>query len=1569
VNISPPITPRRVVRNLLVIGGLLAGVLMVAMASAALMLQTDSGRHWLANRLAAQASGPGSTVAIGALEFPSLFAVTVIDLTMADHKGRWLTAHRTHLRIDGNALLAGRLDVVELAVDRLDIDRPPLPLPEPAPPPPTTGGNSPPDTTVPDVSSAESPASAPVITGKAPPMVPALPLPITVQRVVVEEMALGAALLGGEPALLHAEGDAQLGEHRQPQRLDLDLSHRDGRPGGGHLHVGYAPATDRLLLDLAVAEPPGGVLARGLRLRDLPALDFKASGDAPLANWHGSLSATAGKRAALTIDANIHRATGGYQITLQGGGNLTALMPPSWAAAVGPAPRLTLDLLADDDGGLTLHPTSSLTLAAANLTTHGTLDPDTHQLTLDYQVTPTAEALVAAGLLPSGTHWQNANLSGTLTGPPANPTITAELHVEEPVSPDLSAHTLTATIRSTPRAVPATSGAMSERTLTLEAAMDYPNGADATIARLAGPHPQITVNAVASSNSDDIHLSKVAMSVAAGRLTGTGTASPTAGRLKATGHFTVDHLSRLLGPFGLPLSGVADLTLSLRASHADTRLDVSGTAGTLRTEIDRIDGALAAVLDDTLHVKGSITLDDRGGVHARDWLLEGHQFALGGQADLAHQRLEATLRADLPHLEPLAEPLGLPQLTGAGHVEASWHGPLATGAAKAALVISDLGLAGRTFGRSELTLAAADFPTNGHVQATLRALNGVTNLTPILATATLALATDSKAIEVDPLLIRQGDNRIDGTLHLAFDGVAAAGHLNGQWPDLANFAPFIGTPLTGRGRIDALLTRHDDQTSLRFAGGVNGLRLGGGPASPALTATALEFKGSVSGASFADLAKGRLSGSTALTGQGLKLGPTGLATLNATIDSNPSQTTFRVIIPPAPGQPTNATLAGTFNAVPEGFRLQLTQLAGQLGGLPLSLTTPAVFDISQTRLAISGLKIGGQDFHLDANGAIGAEGLSGHLTLSHLPLAPLRLLYPALPGRGQLDAEATLSGSLADPRADISAHVKDADLAQTEAVGLDLGTLGGDVQAHWRGDRLAAEGEIRTGSGANLHWHGDIPLVLRLAPLTIDLPKTAALHGTLSGGLELATFSDLLADRGDHLAGKLAVALSLGGTPAAPDLGGQVTISDGRYENQMLGGVIDHISAKLAGSDGTFTIEQVSGHTTDGGEVAATGTLKLTPLILASHDDPVFDIHVTARDARLVQIDPITANVDADLTLTGGLKAARLAGAIAIRRADIRLPDQLPSEVVDLKVIESHQKPVQPPATPPAPPAAAPPPPGTKPASAKPPRRPVLPGATIRVTAPPTLAIAPTAPAAPPWLTLALAVNAHSNVFVHGRGVDSEFSADLKITGSLPTPAIKGTLTMLNGRLDLLGKEFQFKHGTIEFAGGNALTPELDLLAEARTGSITAEATVTGSTQTPRLTLTSTPVMPQDEILARLLFDKSVSQLGGLEAVQLADSAAQLTGLGGSSTLVEHIRHSLGIDRLGVTTSAPGAKRETVEAGRYVTKDIYLGVQQGPTEDSSRAKVEMAITNTVQAEVDVGVHADPQMGLKFEWDY
>ena len=117
-------------------------------------------------------------------------------------------------------------------------------------------------------------------------------------------------------------------------------------------------------------------------------------------------------------------------------------------------------------------------------------------------------------------------------------------------------------------------------------------------------------------------------------------------------------------------------------------------------------------------------------------------------------------------------------------------------------------------------------------------------------------------------------------------------------------------------------------------------------------------------------------------------------------------------------------------------------------------------------------------------------------------------------------------------------------------------------------------------------------------------------------------------------------------------------------------------------------------------------------------------------------------------------------------------------------------------------------------------------------------------------------------------------------------------------------------------------------------------------------------------------------------------------GIGGSAGLVDRIRRTLGVDRLGVTSTgtakplnpASGTKTpatttgsktngkssglgSALEAGRYVSRDVYLGVQQGLTTDSSRAKVEVGIADNVQAEVGVGVRADPEVGLKLQWDY
>jgi translocation and assembly module TamB len=243
-----------------------------------------------------------------------------------------------------------------------------------------------------------------------------------------------------------------------------------------------------------------------------------------------------------------------------------------------------------------------------------------------------------------------------------------------------------------------------------------------------------------------------------------------------------------------------------------------------------------------------------------------------------------------------------------------------------------------------------------------------------------------------------------------------------------------------------------------------------------------------------------------------------------------------------------------------------------------------------------------------------------------------------------------------------------------------------------------------------------------------------------------------------------------------------------------------------------------------------------------------------------------------------------------------------------------------------------------------------------------------------PAIGLDLTVAGNNRIFVRGRGLTAEFGGQLKVTGTADRPSVTGRFTMLKGTLDLLAKTFTFKRGFIDFDGVWPVDPRLDLLAEATANQVTAQVQISGTAKQPKLELTSPQGLPQDEVLARVLFGKSVGSLGAVEAVQLAQSAATLAGFGGGTGLMDKVRRTLGIDRLEFTGGENG-KGGAVQAGRYVSDRVYVGVEQGVGTsgsggaNQSRAKVEVDITKNLKAEAGVGANSDTRLGLKFEWDY
>jgi translocation and assembly module TamB len=130
------------------------------------------------------------------------------------------------------------------------------------------------------------------------------------------------------------------------------------------------------------------------------------------------------------------------------------------------------------------------------------------------------------------------------------------------------------------------------------------------------------------------------------------------------------------------------------------------------------------------------------------------------------------------------------------------------------------------------------------------------------------------------------------------------------------------------------------------------------------------------------------------------------------------------------------------------------------------------------------------------------------------------------------------------------------------------------------------------------------------------------------------------------------------------------------------------------------------------------------------------------------------------------------------------------------------------------------------------------------------------------------------------------------------------------------------------------------------------------------------PELPQDEVLSRLLFNKGTGALTAVEAVQLASSAAELTGMGApGGGLLDSIRQQIGLDWLKFAATGDGNGGSAVEAGQYVADGVYVGVQQGLGEGSSRVKVEVEVTPNVSVETDVGADSEGRVGVSFGWDY
>jgi len=430
-----------------------------------------------------------------------------------------------------------------------------------------------------------------------------------------------------------------------------------------------------------------------------------------------------------------------------------------------------------------------------------------------------------------------------------------------------------------------------------------------------------------------------------------------------------------------------------------------------------------------------------------------------------------------------------------------------------------------------------------------------------------------------------------------------------------------------------------------------------------------------------------------------------------------------------------------------------------------------------------------------------------------------------------------------------------------------------------------------------------------------------------TGTAPLAIANALLEPR--RFEGDASFDLRLNGT-TLDALSGTVAVQDARISDPSLGEALTDIDGTATLAGGTATVA-LTGGLASGGRLSVTGPVGLAP---------PFEANLAIAGTDLVIRDPslYEARGNGQLTVTGPLTGgALIAGAVNLDTVELRVPSSGVGALGDIPPV-FHIEPSLP-------------------------VRQTLARAEISVdgTLPGGEATAPETGAGSGFV-LDILLNAPARVFIRGRGLDAELGGQLRLTGSTRQIIPIGQFSLLRGRLSILGQRFELTEGQATIQGD--FNPYIRLVAqtEARTGTAIS-IIVEGPLSSPEVTFASTPELPQDEVLAQLLFGVDIESISPLQAIRLASAVATLAGEG--TGVLDDIRGQAGLADFDVTTTANGDI--ALRLGRYITENVYTDVVVSPQETEATINLDLTPDFTVRAGVDTD--GETTLGIYFERDY
>ncbi|MGN6154946.1 MAG: translocation/assembly module TamB domain-containing protein [Sphingomicrobium sp.] len=443
----------------------------------------------------------------------------------------------------------------------------------------------------------------------------------------------------------------------------------------------------------------------------------------------------------------------------------------------------------------------------------------------------------------------------------------------------------------------------------------------------------------------------------------------------------------------------------------------------------------------------------------------------------------------------------------------------------------------------------------------------------------------------------------------------------------------------------------------------------------------------------------------------------------------------------------------------------------------------------------------------------------------------------------------------------------------------------------------------------------------RLAPLGPGSVMTALMNAPVFAQLRYQGPADTLWRLSGielfDLTGPAAIGADIGGTLANPSVRGALKADNARLESSVTGTVITNLAAQGHFEGPRLVFSRLGGQTPGGGSIEGSGNVTF------SEGKTLLDLSFNTSEAQLLNRDDVAAKVTGPLQVRsspGG--GGTISGKLHLNSGRFTL-GQASSAAAVPQLAVTHT--------------------GLDEAD-------LIEPAQLH-----------------PWkLDIDLA---GGSLQVRGLGIRSTWTTDLHVGGFADSPAFTGRADLVRGDYEFAGRTFRLDRGIIRFRGESPPNPLLDIRALAQVQGLDATVLVQGTGLKPEISFASNPPLPQDELLSRILFGTSITNLSAPEALQLASAVAALNSGTGSLDPINALRKAVGLDRLRVLPADISTGQKTsIAAGKYIGRKLYVEVITDGHEYSA-TRVEYEITRWLSVLSTVSTIGRAQASVRVSKDY